>query len=395
MSATYRIHKGWRIATQGISIIFLVSSTLWLFLLKIYDWWFYTTPVFMIIISVIFIWYTMVYRVIITTESITTISIFRQKTLLIKNIKDFLYAEYKHAYILTPLESILPKIEISAFIEKHDEVLSFLKQHIQDKEEAQKIHFEQQLYKNKLYGRNFKERSRNIKTIQGIVYFTTVISLGCFLWTTLHPKPYMWAIYIPILLPWLCFALMYIFRGQFTTFALDESAESLSLEPLIYVPMLALSIRFLLDCNIYDYSNAWLPTIAISLAITLIYFHAASILSIDAFKNINLYVFWALMFSYTFFSFILLNKLDDKSEPQYFKVKVLNLKEEDFGSAFYTYTAETSPFAKFTESQELDIHEKTYHELAPNDSVWIVKKQGNFHVPWVEIRLIKSDYKHL
>jgi hypothetical protein len=137
----------------------------------------------------------------------------------------------------------------------------------------------------------------------------------------------------------------------------------------------------LLDYDIFDYANVWMPSIIIGIVMTvLIVFRTKEF----KFKKIIDY-FTILSLTFFFFGFgygaiVSLNCMYDESTPQTFQSKVLN-KRISSGKRTTYYIALTA-WGTQTEKSDVSVPEELYKKLEIDHNVTVYLKNGWLKIPW-------------
>lgn len=387
----YKISKGWAIFIYitapllialfcFILIMPFVTTMQYEINLNIY-WLLIPTSLGMIALMTIGLIDTIKGKFVIDSDKIYMISTFSNRQLMFNEIKGYRITD-KYIFIESNNDQ-KKNIKVSTYFLKSNEIEEWLSKNYSNLDFVQAKQEKEAILNNEEFGWTTEQREENLikahKTAKILNFIGTLI--GC--WTIFLANPYEYAIIASITFPIVCLIALKYFNGLIR---IDERKDSIY--PTIFlgffVASAGLCLRALLDYNIFDYSNIWMPSILISLI-----FIAFLTIGNKAFKfnqtkdSITILGLSILMFGYGYGAVVTLNCMYDKSEPEIYDATILR-KTVSSGKST-TYYFELTPWAKQTEKEYISVSKELYNKLEQNDKVNIYFMKGQFDIPWFEV----------
>ncbi len=322
-------------------------------------------------------------RVIVTENMLSIRSTFTNRDLLFSEIKGYkVGVEAQYIYIL-PNTHDKKRIKISTYVGKTDELIRWLSANFVDLRVENNAKEEREILDNYEYGRCEGERIEKLKNAKLTAKALNWAGGLVCAWTLFLAEPYEYAILASILVPLLSVLAAIFFRGLIK---IDEKKGSAypSVFLGILMPSCGLFLRALLDFNIYDYSNIWLPAASIALGLATIAIMATKEISFKKPQEFFTVLFLVLFFfGYSYGAVVTTNCYYDESIPQNHQAEIIN-KRISSGKTT-TYYLELAPWADQIESNEVSVSEEFYDRIETGDSVNIYLKDGVYEIPWLMV----------
>ncbi|KAF2339222.1 hypothetical protein [Flavobacterium tistrianum] len=334
-------------------------------------------------------------KVIITEESIISITLFGKKELKFIEIKCFNI--FKNPKIpmehigIAPLDSTKKNITLSNLFENSEELKSVLRSKIVDLnaeelkamlEKREKEHKE--ILTNNDFGFTIEEREDKLKKARLFAKVVNSITSIVCVWLFFYPKPYHYAIITCISLPIIGILSVKFWKGLIKIDSEKESAYPMVAFPIVF-PGVILTLRVMLDFSIDDYSNIWIPAILIALVYAAIVISCSKQMSFNNAKgyfSILSYVVFGFIYGYS--AVVALNCTFDESEPLLFDSHVIS-KEINGGRKTKSYDLKISPWGNKTEIEKVSVDRELYENVEAGNSVLVYQFKGRFDIPWVVV----------
>ncbi|KAF2506982.1 hypothetical protein EYY60_20965 [Flavobacterium zhairuonense] len=275
-------------------------------------------------------------------------------------------------------------IKISTYFGKTDEIKKWLRDNnYRDLDVIEEIDEKKEILNNQEFGWNKTERKNKLNRARIFAKIMNGIGAVAGVWVLFFPNPYKYAIIPCIAFPIVSLIVLRIFKGLIR---IDEKKNSAY--PSIYfgflMSTLCIFLRALIDFELLEYSNVWIPTLLIALTFaSTLYF---TNLKTEHTKTPDILSFlgiFALVICYTFGTFITVNCLYDHSEPEIFKTSVLD-KRISTGKTT-TYYLQLGPWGPRKESDEVTVSKEQYNNSKINDEAEVYLMKGQFDIPWFEV----------
>lgn len=387
----YKISKGWAIFIYIIGPLFIALFT-WLLFTPLIpgfkndinpDTYWFLALMSLAMISLMIIGMIDAYKgkFVIDKNKIFTVGVFSTKELLFNEIKGYRIAD-KFIFIESKNEH-KKTIKISTYFEKTAEVKEWLSNNFSDLDIVQIDQERKEILNNQEFGITSSERevklAKAFKTAKILNWIGGIIGS----WTLFFPNPYEYAIITSIIFPLACLLILKYHHGLIR---IDERKDSAypSIFWAIFSSSMGLCLRGLLDYEIFDYSNVWIPSI-------LILFVYLAILCVgnkefsrnDNKINFSIIGFALFIYGYSYSTVVTLNCMYDKSEPKIYNATILD-KHVSSGKT-KTYYLKLTPWGSLKEIEDVSVSQDLYDRLKYNDKVNIYFMNGRFEIPWFEI----------
>lgn len=334
-------------------------------------------------------------KIIITHDNIQLIGVFKNTELKFYDIEGFNTTSVSKFPFLKFL-GIESKtkgkkaIVITNLFENFEEIKSQLRSKVMDLDAEKTKAFEaiveeekKKILSNQDFGFSVQDRKNKLKRAEIISKLLMVFTAVLGIWVFFYPKPYKYAIIACISLPIISLVVVQLFRGLIKVNDRDNSAYPSAAFGIIF-PGLLLFLRVVTDFSICDYSNAWLPAMAITIVFMGMIIMVSREFSFDCFKSIcKILGFTTLIFAYGYSSLISLNCVFDESKPLIYETRIVDKKIN--GGKYRTYDLYLSPWGAKTEIQKVSIDKDFYHQLNYGEEMSIYQFKGKFDIPWLVV----------
>lgn len=385
----YKIAKGWAIFIYLFAPL-LIGLFGWLLILPFLSGNFEPNvswvliPVSVAMISLIVFGVLEAYkgRLIIQNNSIESISIFSNRKLAFEDIKGFTINEQ---YIFVESRNKEQKrIKISKYISGYNEILHWLIQNFPNLDFQNGIIEEQEILNNETFGWTKEireEKLKNSRQTSKLINWVAGLSL---VWNFFYPTPYQYSILAAITIPILALLVVKFSNGLIRFDEKNGSAYPSVVYAFVF-PSLGLMLRAVLDYDLFDYSNVWLPTMIITLAfLFLLLIKQKEITFKEKIDYLTISSLAMFLFAYSFGTVVHVNCYYDNSEPKYFTAKVLDKRISSGKST--SYYLELSAWGQQEEIDEVSIGKRLYNKIKIGDEVNINFRDGQLEIPWFQLK---------
>ncbi|WP_375579362.1 hypothetical protein ABWH96_20545 [Marivirga tractuosa] len=320
-------------------------------------------------------------RIIINSDKVVEVDVFKNKELELSNIKGY-RIDQNYTYLI-PKNAHLKPIKVSQFIGNKNSFNQWLYTNFVDVDVIESSQEVEQILANEEYGRTVEERENKLK--QARLVARTLNGIGSLLAVLLffYPRPYELITLIALIFPVFILASLHFFRGLIRIDQKNNSGYPSTIYGFI-LPGMALALRSFIDFNILEYSNFWLPAFAVTIATSLIMFSTTSELkfkkAIDYVTAIFIVVF---VFVYSYGGIINYNCIYDESEPKVYSSEVLHMRISTGKST--SYYLELKAWGPVAETEDVSISKSLYDRIEVGESVNIYLMKGKINIPWFTI----------
>ena len=381
----YKIGKGWAIFIYIFAPL-LIALFVWLLIMPFVledtpiELFYVFGPISlgMIVLMVVGLLDTINGKVIISSDTLNIRSTFINRDLKFNEIKGF-EVEKNHIFILPNTER-KKRIKISIHISNSNELITWLGSRFPDLHQVNEAEEKAEILGNLDYGRNSEERSSQLKQAKIVAKVLNGLGGLILVWTIFRPEPYEYAIWASISLPIIAILVVVYYKGLIR---IDEKKGSAY--PTVFFAILmsccGLFLRGLIDYTIFNYTNIWMPSIMIMIAlIALVVFGTKAFKfkkAKDYFSLLSLSLFF---FGFGYGSIVILNCTYDDSVPKSYTSKIID-KRISTGK-MTTYYLELKAWGPQTKDDDVSVSKELYENLEINNNVNIYLKKGRFNIPW-------------
>lgn len=319
-------------------------------------------------------------KLIISKDTISLKSTLGNRDLKFSEVKGFTIIE-THYIFIHPNTPNKKRLKISTYIEKKDELLSWLAENFTDLALENAKQEQEEILANKTFGIDKRERTARLKQAKTVTTILDWISVLFFCWALFYPQPYELLIIALIAIP--IFALLTIarFKGLIKLDGKKGGAYP-SVIMSLFLPAGGLMLRGLIDFeNIYDYANIWLPTLSIAFLLITPILVMTKELSFKSSLNIGgMFGMLLIGLAYGYGAAITTNCYYDKSNPKAYTAEIVS-KRIDSGQ-YTSHHFELTPWGNKTAPEEVVVTENLYEKSEIGDTVVVYLKDGRFNIPW-------------
>lgn len=320
-------------------------------------------------------------RHIITSDSFLYKGAFRQKQMLLADIKG--YRTDQNYLYLVPKTPSATRIRIGYTSEDYNGLKQWFVDRYPDLDVQEQQQEEEILLQDHTLGRTTEEREEKLHKARRTAKVLNVASGTAAAWLFLQPQPYLWATTACLLLPLASIPLLWLHSGVLRP---DEKKNSAypSLALTLFIPSLVLMLRVLLDFEILNYDLLWPRAVTV-----------AALFGLGLLVGSHDFVFqgpsrWSAGLAilayaalYGFSATAAYNCAFDTGRPTAYEVKVL---EKHYSSGkTTTYYLKVAPWGPRTEAEDVTVTEEYYAQTEPGTNVQIYLMPGNLQVPWFTV----------
>ena len=320
-------------------------------------------------------------KLIIQSDKVVEIGVFKNKELELSNIKGY-RTDQNYTYLI-PKNTDSKHIKVSQYIGNKAAFNQQLYTNFQDVDTIESAQDVEEILANEEFGRTVEEREDKLKWARLVA--RTLNAIGSILAAVLffYPRPYDVVTLIALIFPVFILASLHFFKGLIRIDQKNNSGYPSIIYGLIF-PGMALALRSFIDFDILEYSNFWLPTIAVTVVTCLIMLSTTTELK---FKKKADYVtvisILAFVFVYAYGGVINYNCIYDESQPEIYSSEVLDMRVSTGKTT--SYYVELEPWGPVTENEEVTISESLYNRLEVGESVNIYLMNGKMDIPWFSV----------
>ncbi len=388
MNQEFRTAKGWSIFTYlftPLLIALFVFLGIMPFMADELVWWLVFLLVPVSIGMTVFMIYGLLStykgRLIINSDKVVEIGVFKDKELELTNIKGYRVDQY-YTYLI-PKNADSKLIKVSQYIGNKNAFNQWLFTNFQDVDVIESTREVEEILANEEFGRTVEEREDKFKRARFVARTLNVVGSLLAALLFFYPRPYDLITLIALIFPFFILASLHFFRGLIRIDQKNNSGYPSTIYGLIF-PGMALALRSFMDFDILEYSNFWLPTFAVTIVTSLIMFSTTSELK---FKKASDYItvvsLVGFVFVYSYGGIINYNCIYDDSEPEVYSSEVLDMRISTGKST--SYYVELTPWGPVTESEDVSITKGLYEQLELGESVNIYLMNGKMNIPWFTI----------
>ncbi|MCX2745494.1 hypothetical protein OO013_16560 [Mangrovivirga sp. M17] len=384
----YKIAKGWAI------FIYLFSPVLlglfgWVLSLPFQEenfspnasWIIIPVSIAMIVLIIYGLAETYKGKLLIQNDRIIYISTFYKRILTIDEVKG--YTVNEQYIFVEPKSKNKKRIKISKYTGGYGEILFWFSLRFPDLDKVNTFEEEQDILSNETYGESLEIREDRLqkarKTSRVINWLAGLSSF----WIIFYPTPYQFAILAGILIPITGLIAVKLSNGLIHIDEKKGSAYPSVIYSFIFPP-LGIMLRAILDFNIFDFSNVWLPTFLITVIFLILLLNKQKQITIkDKTNFITIACLTLFLFAYSIGVVIQYNCYYDNSQAKIYTAKILNKRISSGRST--THYLELSSWGPQKEIEEISVDKKLYSKVNIGEQVTVNFKKGNLNIPWLVV----------
>lgn len=320
---------------------------------------------------------------IIDNDSIIEVGVFKTKKLFISEIEGFTTDDNYMRFI--PKQSHQKKIKASRYIGNYHKLRQWAEINSVDLDLEENIDDIKEVLNNPEYGYSYEERSNALLKTKKHTKILNIIAIVLPLLLLFIHEYMQLSIAVIALIP--IFGLL-MARKSKGLIRLDVKAKSKSpnLITTFTVPSAMLILYGLLSSDLLNSSDVWMPFIAISFLMTIIFIYSYNVkLNFSkgiTYSSIVLSIMLSAMYSYGFI--LSTNTVFDSSKGQFYKAEVLNKRISE-GENTTTYYLELSPWGPRTEIDDGSVSEYLYNDVVIGDTVLVQLRDGVYNIPYFDV----------
>lgn len=381
----YRTAKGWRIFIIIVALFF-IGGGLTMIILSLFVenkrllW--IIIPLFLglSVIGIAALYDMIKGKFVIADNYVHSISFFSNRQLKHDEIKGFRVNE--HYIFIEPISKDKKKVQISRYLKKEYQIIDWLDERYPDLDSIEEKKEKSDFFNNSLFGVTVSEREMNLKKAQQTATILNWVGGLTALWAFFWTKPYYLAIAAGLVVPIFAIIALKLSNGIIRINEKKEGGTHPSIFTAIFFPSCMVGLRGLMDFEIYDYHNLWLPLFGIVAILTaIIIINNQEFDSRKSTTYVAIFGIVLLLGYYVYGGLVVMNTYEDNSKPDIYKAAVLD-KRIDTGK-YTSYDLELSPWGNRTEVEEVSVAEWLYNQVEKGDSIHIYIKKGRFDIPWI------------
>lgn len=318
-------------------------------------------------------------KLIIDKNQLISISVFKTKRLEFKDIKG-IKSDQNYLHFI-PDSIDLKRIKVSTYIGKYNQMVNWANSEFKNLDFEEIVQDTLDILQNDEYGRNTEEREykleRTRKKTKILNTVSVIIGLGTLFFPHFYKAQILTCAFLPIL------GLIYL-KSSKGLIKLDATTNSAHPDLLgtLYTPSAALTIRALLDFNVFNYENFWWPALLLFASLTILLFYKSGFKynfkkAISYFSVLGMLMYGS-MYAYGFL--ISTNVIFDNSKPSTHKAKVLD-KHINSGKST-TYYLKLDSWGPQTEIKDVAVSKQIYKTKEIGDSAIVYFNSGLYKIPY-------------
>jgi hypothetical protein len=317
-------------------------------------------------------------KVIFSENTVIYVSIWGSKELFNIDIKGFRVGE--KAIFIEPLQQGYSKIKIRDYdsVGANNDLVEWLTCHFKDLNKEEFEGEKAEILQDLDLGQTAEDRESMFKSIGKYTMAYSFVGLALFLITLFLHESNLFLSMVSLIYPLSGLVLMGFSKGLIRLYAKKNSAY-----PSIFIGLLLSSIvtvlQSLLDKEILNYDNFWVPSITIFMILFFILYYLAIKIAKASFLN---QVFFIVIISalYGFGSTLLANFTFDQSKPQVFSTTVTSRQISHGKSTSYHIII--GEWGQQHEEKSISVSKSFYYQVAVGSTVKVNLKKGLFNIPW-------------
>jgi hypothetical protein len=401
----YKIAKGWRVFTYIFVLVFIFPLGILTFFMIVSlftkDWSqvsesslsIYSTT----LVTLLFLLLTsgvilmainiIVKKIIIGEDTFTFKSVFKNKTLHVKQIKGFETTSWgEHSYLFIHLhDSTQKKITIRdySYFKNYREITNWLEVNFPDFDELRLNQEISEIHQNSEFGENKEERIDNLKKAKRISLITNCVGLAIVVWSFISPKMYAYYVWAYMFFPIVTILIVISQKGMIR---INDNTGG-SAYPSVAVSIIMTTMMFgffaFTRFKILDYSNVWLSACVITFGIILLILVGTKEFKVNKKDAFSLFALLIFFFAYSYGVVISLNSFLDNAEVKTSQLKINERVDESDDEV--SYYLELENWGSQTEKQEISISKERYDKAHFNHIITVHLYQGRFNVPYYKL----------
>ena len=326
---------------------------------------------------------TLMYRVILTADSVELSELFKRRRLSFPEIRGYRTVVNQHGpatLILVPKAESARKLKISLMLKRDPAFDAWLARLPNlDREEFERSEKEvlETLYQDQMP----QVRQAHIERLKRIAKYANGATLALFVAAFVLPGYYRYTVTATLIaLPWVAVGLVARFQPLYRFGAKRNDAHPDLSVPLM-LPGLVLTMRALADAHTFDWSGSLLLALGGGLAL------GGAALRVDPWfrqQRWTAILMCVFLCVYGFGAGFEIDVLADSTRPTIYPTQVLD-KRVSRSSKSTTYTFRVGPWGPMTGGNEIGVSAARYSATRTGDTVCVYVGKGALYVPWYQV----------
>ncbi|WP_374164513.1 hypothetical protein [Arcticibacter sp. MXS-1] len=279
-----------------------------------------------------------------------------------------------------PATSGSKRMKISRNLKDSSEILAWFSAHYPDLDVQSAEEDRQAILNSEEYGFNEEDREARLKRAAAIARVLNIAGVGAGLWTFFWPQPYEY-----LLMACAGIAFLALLAIRFSNGLIHAAEQKGSAHPSVMLALLlaggAFFLRVLIDFDIFDRHNAWIPTAGLSLLLMAFVLIGNREVRGGSKQNRGAAVFIIIfLLAYSYSLVIALNCLGDRTEPFVYETRVLN-KHISSGK-HRSYYLKLAPWGPQQEEDEVEVDRELYNRMELGSQAYVYFRNGSLNIPW-------------
>ncbi len=280
--------------------------------------------------------------------------------------------------ILEPNSSLVKPVKISSIL-KRDDILDEWLDRFPDLDRLEADEVIAELAEDPELGADPEERLSRIDFARRVAFWLNIFVLAIVLWVLFYPRPYVVAVTVATVLPWIAIVLVGVWPHLYRLDAKNEHGRPLLMAQFL-LPGIALALRGFLDYELLD----WRLPVAIGAFSGLVFAVIAAIadrrtpLTTGAVALLLL-----LTFPYGYGATMVLNGILDRGTPQFFPTRVQGKFVS--GGEHTTYTVKLDAWGHWEEPYTLNVPREVFDQIGTRMAVCVRVNPGAFRIPYMTL----------
>lgn len=388
----YKYGKGFSFLIIVLALLF-IGSGIWIFI----SYWTRgdgTDLIFSIIGGIFFISFGVVAlidikrsKLIIENESITTVGVLNNRSLLFSEIKGFRITD-KYIYV-EPISGKRKPVKISTSYANGDELNYWLATNFTDLDFENYTNEYEEIIGNEEYGWTEEQRNDKLLAAKRLIRILNWLVTIVAIWLIFFPKPALYADLAGVVLG---LAPIIAYRMYSGLIRLNEK-QSFSPYPSIWWSLTLSSISLAISAGLYTnilyYTNVWVYATAITVVLLGILIFQNKEFTYK--KNSHWFlasILGLFLFAYGFGAAVTLNRDLDKSPSRIYLTTISNKRISN--GKIDTYYFDLDTWGPNNEQTDVKVDRTLYHSLSAGDSVVVTLRKGELGIPWFFVQGLKS-----
>jgi hypothetical protein len=320
-------------------------------------------------------------RIIIDAEKIRVISLFRDRHILLRDVKGFRIGEKGPIAVESNIGE--KSLALSPYLGGYGTIRAWLESEFVNLEQVELEEEYQEIRNDQNFGVTAEERDSQIsraKVAARILNWTGGL-IGA--WAMFKPVPYQAAVLASMAIPPVSLATIIYFRGLIRMYGKRDAMLPTLPGGLIF-PALAVLLRALIDFELFDHAKVWPPVAIATICLTPLILIGAKKSMKTLSDRVSITIVGGLLAAaYSYGSVVVLNCLFDNSAPAEYSATVL--KKRISSGKSRSYYLELTPWGPRTKPDEVQVSKSFYNRIDSNAEVGVYVWKGRLNIPWITV----------